>query len=297
MIRKMYEEGVYDRKEEEYALLGSPSKQKTKKHSKFFLYVGLFFSFSIFLMFFRSTSHQDPSPSVLTLHSQKQEGEGEKSHEYIRPKNVSGFPNNSAPNHRGPCPALNTLANHGYLPRDGKGITPQVVKEAIIQVFNIDKSFAKKLTEILPSNFTLADLSVHNLLEHDASLVHDDQAFGNDPSFVNITLANQLFGLSKDDEVITKTRLAHFRRAREKESKASNGNYTFGLKQQAISYGEAALVLIGMGDYDKTSITIENARSFLVDEKIPTNWKRSNTPITTTKTLLTAAEIKALSFW
>ena len=32
---------------------------------------------------------------------------------------------------RSPCPALNALANHGYLPRDGKNIPPEVLQRAI----------------------------------------------------------------------------------------------------------------------------------------------------------------------
>ena len=32
---------------------------------------------------------------------------------------------------RSPCPALNALANHGYLPRDGKDITPEVFQLAV----------------------------------------------------------------------------------------------------------------------------------------------------------------------
>ena len=32
---------------------------------------------------------------------------------------------------RSPCPALNTLANHGYLPRDGKNIRPDVLQLAL----------------------------------------------------------------------------------------------------------------------------------------------------------------------
>jgi hypothetical protein len=32
---------------------------------------------------------------------------------------------------RSPCPALNALANHGYLPRDGKDISPDVLQRAL----------------------------------------------------------------------------------------------------------------------------------------------------------------------
>jgi len=43
----------------------------------------------------------------------------------------------SGPNDsRSPCPALNALANHGYLPRDGKNISPNVLQRAV-QVYSL----------------------------------------------------------------------------------------------------------------------------------------------------------------
>ncbi len=37
---------------------------------------------------------------------------------------------------RSPCPALNALANHGYLPRDGKDISPDVL-QSVLQVYSL----------------------------------------------------------------------------------------------------------------------------------------------------------------
>ncbi|KAJ7744636.1 Chloroperoxidase [Mycena metata] len=38
---------------------------------------------------------------------------------------------------RSPCPGLNTLANHGYLPRSGRSISIPMILEAAIDGFNI----------------------------------------------------------------------------------------------------------------------------------------------------------------
>ncbi|KAF1970232.1 Cloroperoxidase [Bimuria novae-zelandiae CBS 107.79] len=43
--------------------------------------------------------------------------------------------------YRGPCPALNALANHGYIPRNGIASVEQIVK-ASTEVFGIEKDFA-----------------------------------------------------------------------------------------------------------------------------------------------------------
>lgn len=43
---------------------------------------------------------------------------------------------------RGPCPMMNTLANHGILPRDGRRITEEVVIKAMKQGLNFDAALA-----------------------------------------------------------------------------------------------------------------------------------------------------------
>lgn len=43
---------------------------------------------------------------------------------------------------RSPCPALNVLANHGYLPRNGKNITPRKLFPALEKVYGLSKPLA-----------------------------------------------------------------------------------------------------------------------------------------------------------
>ncbi|AEO59323.1 hypothetical protein MYCTH_2111533 [Thermothelomyces thermophilus ATCC 42464] len=43
---------------------------------------------------------------------------------------------------RGPCPMINTLANHEILPRDGRGITKDVVIRAMKQGLDFDLALA-----------------------------------------------------------------------------------------------------------------------------------------------------------
>lgn len=50
---------------------------------------------------------------------------------------VGSFAPRSADASRGPCPALNALANHGFLPRIGKGIT----EENLIQAFQVGTNY------------------------------------------------------------------------------------------------------------------------------------------------------------
>ena len=72
---------------------------------------------------------------------------------------------------------LNTLANHAFLPHDGKDIKASDIESAFTHL-NINSSLADELFQFaLTTNptpnattFSLDDLSRHNILEHDGSL-------------------------------------------------------------------------------------------------------------------------------
>ncbi|KAL4155620.1 hypothetical protein PRNP1_007728 [Phytophthora ramorum] len=110
--------------------------------------------------------------------------------EYYRPPTylTSGAVNSTAPFRRSPCPAMNTLANHGYLPRDGKNITVDQALAVVMDKFNIAEDLAAVMGGLSPDLFDMNDLSKHNdQVEHDASLVRIDSYFGVDPYLVSST--------------------------------------------------------------------------------------------------------------
>lgn len=71
---------------------------------------------------------------------------------------------------RCPCPFLNTLANHAYLPRDGVNVTRAQMNAAFDNVFNIDPAVTDPIvtkslagtTSALPDAINLSDLNKHN---------------------------------------------------------------------------------------------------------------------------------------
>ena len=79
---------------------------------------------------------------------------------------------------RGPCPFLNTFANHGFLPRSGKYITEGDLLDGLSDAVNFGEGLSKFLFDFaLTTNpepnstwFSLDHLARHNVLEHDASL-------------------------------------------------------------------------------------------------------------------------------
>lgn len=76
---------------------------------------------------------------------------------------------------------LNSLANHGFLPHDGKDITQDDTISALSSALNVDSSLSiflhSKAVTTNPTSgattFSLDDLSNHNILEHDASLRYE----------------------------------------------------------------------------------------------------------------------------
>lgn len=217
---------------------------------------------------------------------------------YFRPSGgqVSGFKDSSAKFHRSPCPALNVLANHGYIPRDGKMITPRLLEKSLIKVYNLDPALAGFLVSTLPDQFTLADLGVHNFVEHDASLIHDDSSTGEDPSSINMTLAVNLLSRGDKDHQLTRTTLASFRREREAYSAASTPDFNemFTPERALTAYSEAAVLLLVLGE-QSMSISVDDANAFLVDERIPDNYAIPRTPVTLARSLWVTFQLKMLA--
>ncbi|KAI7531913.1 hypothetical protein KC331_g13849, partial [Hortaea werneckii] len=94
---------------------------------------------------------------------------------------------------RSPCPGLNALANHGFIPRNGKDMTLPILIKGLKAGMNMAPDFTIAIggVGLLSSDspdtaraFDLDDLDQHNFpIEHDASLSRQDAYFGNDYSF------------------------------------------------------------------------------------------------------------------
>lgn len=113
---------------------------------------------------------------------------------------------------RAPCPALNALANHGLLPRDGKGITIEVLSDAAYKGFSIASDATQVFGSLAfqtsttgnASTFNLDDLKQHSphVLEHDGSMSRNDSYWGDNLSFNEQAWARTLANWG-DNEVIT----------------------------------------------------------------------------------------------
>ncbi|KAF1775390.1 NADP-dependent oxidoreductase domain [Phytophthora cactorum] len=144
--------------------------------------------------------------------------------DYYRPssREASGVYGTTATYRRSPCPALNTLANHGYLPRNGQNITHDKLSTALQNVYNIGPGVVAILISQLPDPISLDYLGIHNNVEHDASLAHTDAYYGHDPMLANETLAEDLFKRAGSDGLLTNKIVAKTRKDRGKTCNAEN---------------------------------------------------------------------------
>ncbi|KAF2111423.1 Chloroperoxidase [Lophiotrema nucula] len=189
---------------------------------------------------------------------------------------------------RGPCPMMNTLANHGFLPRDGRNLTKANVVKGLGDGLNFDPTLAGIMwDQAIIANpepnatfFTLDNLNRHNVLEHDASMSRSDAFFGNNHVFnqtVFDTTTVYWTASTLDAKQLTNGKLF-----RQIDSRASNPNYTFTASTENFSVGEVAAPIIVFGDMDAGTVAKDLVVYFFENEKLPSElgWTKKADPVT-----------------
>ncbi|KAI0482016.1 Cloroperoxidase [Xylariaceae sp. FL0804] len=184
---------------------------------------------------------------------------------------------------RAPCPMLNTLANHGFLPHDGKNISLNDTAAALDSALNIPLSISGFLfTDAMTTNpdpnattFDLDDLSRHDILEHDGSLSRTDHYLGNQAVF-NQTIFNQTMGFWTGP-VVDVQMAANARAARMMTSMLDDPAFSLSSTGSSFSVGESAAYLLVLGDNDQ-SRTVPKDRLvwWFQNERLPLQfgWKK-----------------------
>jgi Peroxidase, family 2 len=178
-----------------------------------------------------------------------------------------------ATDHRSPCPALNALANGGYLPRSG-AVTLEQLVSALSTRLGLPRSMGAPIAKLAMRELgkprwdgvmtlDLAALFQQGFLEHDASLTRrDDRDRGTQ---VDVGLVDQLLSLSEDGSTLTRGDLAAAHQLRMIQSAA--GGHSAQLKAAVLGTVEAALLfqLLRQGQ----GIPLADARAFLERERLP----------------------------
>ncbi|KAJ6598218.1 Peroxidase, family 2-domain-containing protein [Mycena vulgaris] len=188
---------------------------------------------------------------------------------------------------RSPCPGLNTLANHGYLPRNGRNISIPMILDAAMDGFNfgpdtiIQAAKLGLLSGNAPTTLDLDALKLHNLIEHDASLSRNDVALGDNLHF-NETIFVTLANANPSADYYNATSAAEVQNARLAMSLATNPNITNTFKELAVRTVESGFYLSVMGDPLTGVAPKKFVQIFFREERLPIaeGWSRPKTTVT-----------------
>ncbi|KAF2736484.1 Cloroperoxidase [Polyplosphaeria fusca] len=183
---------------------------------------------------------------------------------------------------RAPCPMLNSLANHGFLPHDGKAITENITISALNAALNINETLARFLHEAAATTnpqpnattYDLDHLNRHNFLEHDASLSRVDLHFGNVQPF-NQTVFDKTRAFFTD-EIITVQMAANARKAAIDNSNATNPEFSLSEQGEGFSLGESVAYIIALGDAATHNVRRDLVEYLFEKERLPVElgWSR-----------------------
>jgi hypothetical protein len=205
---------------------------------------------------------------------------------------------------RSPCPMLNTLANHGFLNRNGTSITKTDFNRAQVDVLNMTPGFANKTTNAMvaklgspkntSSSFSLSDFAAHDFTEHDASLTRLDQLQGNvidvQPSLVLLLIEDSSSGW------LNALSIGRSRARREAESRAI-GSPPLSSAFTSFAQLESSFIplVFGVGEVaSMRSAPAEQVKVWLHEERFPSElgYMRSQEPLTADLQSSLIAEIK-----
>ncbi|KAF4821847.1 putative sterigmatocystin biosynthesis peroxidase stcC [Colletotrichum siamense] len=195
-------------------------------------------------------------------------------HPYIPP---------TASDRRSPCPALNILANHGYINRNGSFITEESATVAQMQAFNFSRAVAagpvpaafKYATTGVNGTFHLDDLA-QKPLDHDGSLSRGDLALGDNLKF-NRTIWDTVVA-RLPDEYVTWKQAAEAGAARLEDARKENPQFELDAAGIQATFDQMSGILAAFGG----SIEDGKARrdwinASFVEERLPWSlgWKTS----------------------
>lgn len=195
-------------------------------------------------------------------------GAGGRWPEYIAPKEGDS---------RSACPALNAMANHGILPRSGRNISFREMNTAIRSTYNYSPTFCffvpNYMAGLLGKSYwndtlDLEDISVHNGIEHDASLTREDTYIEPDQGKPCERLITELLasGTGPGGD-ITPADLSRAQGKRRVEAMKTNGQFTLSTFHKLFGSTNASNLL---ATFDGK---VDDLRPFLLEERIPEGWQ------------------------
>ncbi|KAI1324960.1 Chloroperoxidase [Xylariaceae sp. FL0255] len=209
----------------------------------------------------------------------------ERNHYYE--KRVNGSENGYY--RRSSCPAVNALANRGYINRSGRNISFEEIAQATRVVWNFGDDNILVVLEPTRRHHSgvdrinldmLADDAVQYDTNCPAAPTRNDRELGDNVN-MNMTLFKQLLSASKDGETLTLEDAAEHHHRRHNDSKLRNPEFRFG-NQGAIcslaQYGNMFGVLGRMGRHGLNTLYVEDVEKFYLDDDWPVGYARRELP-------------------
>ncbi|KAJ7491870.1 Chloroperoxidase [Mycena galericulata] len=200
-------------------------------------------------------------------------GAGGKWPEFIPPK---------AGDKRSPCPALNALANHGILPRDGQNIKFADLDHHVRDTYNFAPTFptftALFVAQYLNRDYNtdtcdLAEIGLHNAgIEHDASLLRQDVKFDADQGtpylpFIDELLASASGKDADGNPLLTVADLSRYSAKRRAEARATNPDFVLDKQHKMFASSNCATLATLFGG------RVADLTPFLREERFPDGWE------------------------
>ncbi|KAJ7290579.1 Chloroperoxidase [Mycena rebaudengoi] len=194
---------------------------------------------------------------------------------------------------RGPCPGMNTLANHGYIPRNGIA-TFEEITLAMAEAYNLEINFGaflvaanmllrgnpfvnkisiggvSPLVPPLPGNIgskVTGGLAKHGGFEGDASITRADVHIGDNRNFQDILYDLDLLYLGKFGD-------------NGPEGNNTVFNFHFTPTRLFASFTEISFLLDVYANGTTKQASISTIGSFLRNQSFPPNWHRAAAPVT-----------------
>ncbi|KAM4068050.1 peroxidase, family 2 domain-containing protein [Hirsutella rhossiliensis] len=177
---------------------------------------------------------------------------------------------------RSPCPGLNALANHGFLPRNGRnvnaldiilglflglGVSPET--SGIVIAFGLVSSHNP-----LSLSLDLEDLRNHHfVIEHDCSFARNDALIGDNLNFNPKLWAIALKEMNKTS-VVNPFNFGRGKAARVQDQRRRNPRTVYGPRAWFNGFSEVGLVLSTLGTVPGLA-KLEYVRSLVEEERLP----------------------------
>jgi hypothetical protein len=215
---------------------------------------------------------------------------------------------------RSPCPIVNSLANHGYIPRDGRNVRASEMKAALDELGLASTistlltygaylehhdnpatglwAFVRNPLAYALQRFALRDvgqtdpdgspylnldqLDRHGAIEHDVSLSRRDWAQGDNKSPQKDLIA-EFLASSSDGNEITVADFARFRSRRLEQQRKDNPRLVFGPEQHGAACAEGALIQRLFGNSSRGyAMPVSYVKAVFEEERFPfkEGWER-----------------------